>query len=79
VDVPSLVNVLSAPGQYTATAILSLRLGTANKDGPNMNVVAKIIPHESAPSTTQAIIRAIQTSFAELSFIGNLYCLMDII
>ena len=72
VDAPSCVDDDSAPGQNTSRAILSFKLGMANNDGPRINVVAKIMPHETTPSTTHAITRAIQTSFAELSFIGHL-------
>jgi hypothetical protein len=72
VDAPSCNDVLSAPGQYMATAIFSLKLGMTKRDGPNMKVVTKRIPLERTQSRTQAMIRAIQTSFDVLSFMGYL-------
>ena len=72
VDAPSCVDDDSVPGQNTASAILSFKLGITNNDGPSINVAAKIMPHEMTPSTIHAIIRVIQTSFAEFSFIGHL-------
>ncbi|MCE7919585.1 MAG: hypothetical protein DCC59_15435 [Chloroflexi bacterium] len=72
VDDPSCNDVLSAPGQYSATAILSVRLGTANRDGPIMKTATNRIPLESRQSKTQAMMRATQTSFNVLSFMRHL-------